>query len=69
MNTLNTVIGWLIALTSPADGERQPRSANGDRGLSQSTEQAVLLAGGVTIAVLVVTIVTSFVKAKLEGLG
>ena len=68
MNKLDAVIGWLIALTAPAESRRS-RSADGERGLSQSTEQAVLLAGAVTIAVLVVTIVTSYVRSKLEGLG
>lgn len=68
MNKLDVVIGWLIALTAAAES-RPARSSNGERGLSQSTEQAVLLAGAVTIAVLVVTIVTSYVRSKLEGLG
>lgn len=36
-----------------------------ERGLSQSTENALLVAGGITVATLVVTIVTGFVKAKL----
>lgn len=36
-----------------------------ERGLSQSTENAILLAGAVTIAVLIVTAVTAYVKARL----
>jgi hypothetical protein len=36
-----------------------------ERGLSQSTENAILLAGAVTIAVGVVTAITFYVQAKL----
>ena len=36
-----------------------------ERGLSQSTENAILLAGAVTIAALIVTTVTAYVKARL----
>lgn len=36
-----------------------------ERGLSQSTENAILLAGAVTIALIVVTVITKFVEAKL----
>lgn len=37
----------------------------GERGLSQSTENALLVAGAVAVALLVVTAVTVFVTAKL----
>lgn len=36
-----------------------------ERGLSQSTENAILLAGAVLIATLVVTAITAFVQANL----
>ncbi|MDO5082458.1 hypothetical protein [Arachnia propionica] len=36
-----------------------------ERGLSQSTENAILLAGAVTIAALIVTAVTAYVKSRL----
>ena len=36
-----------------------------ERGLSQSAETAILLAGAVTIALLVVALITAFVKTKL----
>ena len=36
-----------------------------ERGLSQSAETAILLAGAVTIALLVVGLITAFVKTKL----
>ncbi|MGI8459418.1 MAG: hypothetical protein ACR2LI_15085 [Propionibacteriaceae bacterium] len=40
-----------------------------ERGLSQSTENAILLAGAVVIAGVVITIVTGFVRGRLGGLG
>jgi len=42
---------------------RHPR--RDERGLSQSTENAILLAGAVTIALLVVSVITKFVEANL----
>ncbi len=51
---LNTVVGALVA---------GPRRS--ERGLSQSTENAILLAGAVTIALLVISAVTVYVNAKL----
>jgi len=39
----------------------------GERGLSQSTENAVLLAGAVTVAGIVVAAITTYVKTHLPG--
>ena len=39
------------------------------RGLSQSTENAILLTGAVALAIAVVGLVTSFVTGKLGSLG
>lgn len=36
-----------------------------ERGLSQSTENAILLAGAVSVAIAVITAVTLYVTAKL----
>ena len=36
-----------------------------ERGLSQSTETAILLAGAGTISLLVVSVITIYVEAKL----
>ena len=36
-----------------------------ERGLSQSTESAILLAGAVTVAGLVIAAVTAFVQSRL----
>lgn len=55
MNTLLcTLVGWLVA---------PPRRE--ERGLSQSTENAILLAGAVTIALIVIAAITTYVNAKL----
>lgn len=43
---------------------REPQRRN-ERGLSQSAESAILLAGAVAIAIVVVTLITAFVRAKL----
>lgn len=43
--------------------------ARGERGLSQSTEQAILLAGAVVIAVAIVATITAFVNGKLAQIG
>ena len=48
----------VAALAAPAP----PRD---ERGLSQSTENAILLAGAVTVAVGVVTAITLYVRSKL----
>lgn len=37
------------------------------RGLSQSTENAILLAGAVTVAVLIVTVITAYVRSRLPS--
>ncbi len=58
MNTLwHRFVGTL--LTSQARDER---------GLSQSTENAILLAGAAAIAITIVTIVTALVQGRLSAL-
>lgn len=65
------VVGSLLALQSgsrpPADGSPEPGPERGrdERGLSQSAETAILLAGAVVVAGIVVTVITAFVKSKL----
>lgn len=44
------------------------RSRRDERGLSQSTENAILLAGAVAIAIMVVALVSNFVSGKLGKL-
>lgn len=38
-----------------------------ERGLSQSTENAILLAGAVAIAVVIITVITKYVTDNLPG--
>ncbi|RMB61426.1 hypothetical protein [Tessaracoccus antarcticus] len=48
-------------------GLTHPPATRDERGLSQSTENAILLAGAVTVAVLIVTVITAYVKARLPA--
>ena len=57
MRTLNVMVGLLATLLAPA-----PRR---ERGLSQSTENAILLAGAVAVAGIVIAVVTAYVQSKL----
>ena len=52
------IVGLLLTL-------RRPSRARDERGLSQSAETAILLAGAVVVAGIVVTVITAFVKSKL----
>lgn len=38
-----------------------------ERGLSQSTENAILLAGAVAVAGIVIAVITAYVKSHLPG--
>lgn len=53
----HSLIGFFVAA-----GERD------ERGLSQSTENAILLAGAAAIAITIVTIVTALVQNRLGAL-
>jgi len=71
------VIAWFIGVSVEMRhlGDRSSlqttdRAALGgadERGLSQSTENAVLLAGAVTVAGVVVAVITTYVKSHLPG--
>ena len=56
---LELAVGWILALKS------DPRQAQ--RGLSQSTEVAILLAAALTVAAAIVVAVKAFVSKKLAG--
>ncbi len=58
------LIGAWTLLRAPDVARRRD-----ERGLSQSTENAILLAGAVVIAGIVITIITAFVRGRLGGLG
>ena len=55
---MSTITTLLTALLTPP-----PR--RDERGLSQSVENAVLLAGAVAIATLVIFVITAYVRANL----
>jgi branched-subunit amino acid transport protein len=55
MRFLHLLVGALVAPPPPRD----------QRGLSQSTENAILLAGAVAVALIVISAVTIYVTAKL----
>lgn len=52
-----SAVGMLVLL-------KEPRSRD-ERGLSQSSENAILLAGAVSVALVVVTVITAYVRGKL----
>lgn len=49
----------IATLTSPP--------AKDERGLSQSTENAILLAGAVAVAAIIIAVITKFVTDNLPG--
>ncbi|MBB1510966.1 hypothetical protein [Tessaracoccus sp. MC1756] len=49
----------IASLTAPARRD--------ERGLSQSTENAILLAGAVAVAVIIITVITNYVQGNLPG--
>lgn len=55
------IVGVLVLLQAPVPSRRD----RDQRGLSQSAETAILLAGAVVVAGIVVTVITAFVKSKL----
>ncbi len=57
---MSTITTFLIALLTPPPPRRRD-----ERGLSQSVENAILLAGAVAIAVIVIAVVTAYVQANL----
>ncbi|WP_232547478.1 hypothetical protein [Propioniciclava soli] len=64
METVHRLIGSALVLKNS-----MTEAARDQRGLSQSTEQAILLAGVVAIAIGIVTLITGFVNGKLAGIG
>ena len=56
-NLLLATVGLLVLLKEP--GRRD------ERGLSQSAENAILLAGAVTVALIVIGAITTYVTGKM----
>jgi hypothetical protein len=52
-----TVVGMLVLLKNPQNRD--------ERGLSQSAETAIIIAGAVAIATVIVALVTAFVQSQL----
>lgn len=55
-----SVIGLLVFLKEPPKRD--------ERGLSQSAETAILVAGAVAVAVVVVTLITRYVTTKINAI-
>lgn len=51
------LIGMIVFVTDPRSRDQ--------RGLSQSTENAILLAGAVAVAGIVITAITAYVRSKM----
>jgi hypothetical protein len=62
-----TALGLFILVQDPAVKGPKVSTSRGrdERGISQSAESAILLAGAVAIAVVVVALITAFVRSKL----
>lgn len=56
----------VLALLTP-DPRRPQIVRRDERGLSQSTENAILLVGAVSVATIVVTAITAYVKSHLPS--
>ena len=57
---MKSVLAWCIGTYAFIVGYRRD-----ERGLSQSTENAILLAGAVTVAGIIITVITAYVKNHL----
>ena len=59
MSTIHHTIGLIVTAVL---GQPETRD---ERGLSQSTENAILLAGAVAIALIIVSAITAYVSGRL----
>ncbi|GAA1710909.1 hypothetical protein [Propioniferax innocua] len=60
MRIVNVALALLSWFVAPPQRPRRD-----ERGLSQSTENAILLAGAVAVATVVITMVTAYVRRNL----
>lgn len=58
-NIAHTLVGLMIMLKDPA--------SRNERGLSQSAENAILIAGAVAVAVAIVAAIRAFVLSRLPS--
>ncbi len=61
---VHVTVGHLVALRAAAVTQRRRT----ERGLSQSTENAILLAAALTVAGLIAVVVTGYVTTKLADM-
>ena len=63
------IITWMtqayVLVTSQLSANN--RTDHDERGLSQSTENAILLAGAVTVAGIVIAVITAYVQSHLPS--
>lgn len=64
---VHLVVGTTLIARSGA--VTRPGLRRDERGLSQSTEQAIMIAGAVAIAIIIVTFVTTYVQGQLNKAG
>jgi hypothetical protein len=60
MSPIHHLVGLIVSL------QQAPRTRD-ERGLSQSTENAILLAGAAAIALVVITAITAYVTDRLPS--
>ena len=60
MSPIHHLVGLIVSL------HQAPRTRD-ERGLSQSTENAILLAGAAAIALVVITAITAYVTDRLPS--
>ena len=61
MPAIHQTIGFIVQILAP---DSRPRD---ERGLSQSTENAILLAGAAGIAVAIIAFITKYVADRMPG--
>lgn len=57
MKSIHEAVGHLVVQRTPRD----------ERGLSQSTENAILLAGAAAIALIIISVITAYVQNNLPS--
>ena len=60
MSPIHHLVGLIVSL-------QQAHRTRDERGLSQSTENAILLAGAAAIALVVITAITAYVTDRLPS--
>lgn len=59
MSIIHSIVALWVFVTQPQRRDQ--------RGLSQSTENAILLAGAVAIALIIIGVITAFVRDNLPA--